>query len=276
MKEILFLIMLLNSLLLAYEDSDLDGVDDKVDRCPNTPFSELVDINGCTTKKLFADEYYDIIVGASYSESDSKTLNKTDTFSTTLQADYYYNKYSLGISTSYFIVDAKGYETKGLNDTYINASYQFKPQEELIVRVSAGVIIPTYSSDLHNNNMDYAIYSNLSYSLDKTTLFGGISYTLIMDDDIKINDANKTLDVKYQNSLALNMGAGYYFTNDLYSSVSYNTSSSIYKSDEDIKTLSFYTYYSIDKHLFCTFSYSKGISDSASKNYFAVRIGYYF
>jgi hypothetical protein len=36
----------------AYKDKDMDGVIDKYDRCPHTPFFAIVNKNGCMIKKL--------------------------------------------------------------------------------------------------------------------------------------------------------------------------------------------------------------------------------
>ncbi len=61
MKRLLLLLTLFGSSLLwagsshhrsATADRDLDGVPDRYDRCPNTPFFALVNKNGCTVKKL--------------------------------------------------------------------------------------------------------------------------------------------------------------------------------------------------------------------------------
>ena len=277
MKTILFFFaLLIASTLFAYDDSDLDGVDDAVDKCPNTPFTELVDINGCTTKILVSQHHYDVIVGASYSDSDYQTLNKTDTLSTTLQADYYYKNFSLGIATSYFQTEGSGYKDRGFNDSYLNVSYQDTPFASLVVRGATGVILPTYSTDLNNNNTDYFGSLNMSYSFEKFNLFCGATYTMVMDDNVIVYDTNSSVDVQYQNTLALSIGTGYYVTEQLYASVAYNRSDSIYKSIEEIKTLSIFTNYAVSEHLFSTLSYAKGLSDSASKNYLSVRIGYYF
>jgi hypothetical protein len=50
-KKALILITAVSLSLLAYSDYDMDGVDDAVDKCPNTPFNELVDIRGVHRKK---------------------------------------------------------------------------------------------------------------------------------------------------------------------------------------------------------------------------------
>ena len=36
----------------SYKDTDLDGVVDRYDRCPHTPFFALVNKKGCTIKKI--------------------------------------------------------------------------------------------------------------------------------------------------------------------------------------------------------------------------------
>ena len=112
MTKLLLLPFALASLLLAYEDSDLDGVIDADDRCPNTPFSELVDINGCSTSSLLEVYSFDLIVGVSYAASDYQTLNATDTLSTTLQLDYYYEDFSLLVSGAYFLTEGDAYSDR--------------------------------------------------------------------------------------------------------------------------------------------------------------------
>ncbi len=278
-KSILFLAMLIiSSSLYAYVDSDMDGVENAVDQCPNTPFTDLVDINGCTKKSLVSPHHFDVIVGASYSDSDYLTLNTTNTLSSTLQVDYYYKNFSLQASTSYFTTNGDSFSDSGLYDSFVGAAYQFKPLENLSLRVGAGAILPTYNTSLNNNNTDYTASLNLSYNISKFNLFGAYSYTQINDDDVSFVDANGTVtsSANYQNTNAYSLGAGYYMTNKLYLSGAYNSSDSVYQSIEDIQTASVYGYYSIDEHWFSTCSYAYGLSDSASKNYVSLRLGYFF
>ena len=42
------ILILLSGMSIAYEDQDIDGVEDSVDECPNTPFDALVDKRGCS------------------------------------------------------------------------------------------------------------------------------------------------------------------------------------------------------------------------------------
>ncbi|MDF1883177.1 DUF3187 domain-containing protein [Sulfurimonas sp. SAG-AH-194-C21] len=280
MKIVLQIIIsiFLSSSLFAYIDSDMDGVEDAQDRCPNTPFSDLVDIRGCTKSSLVSAHHYDVIVGASFAQSDYQTLNTTDTLSTTLQVDYYYKNFSMQASTSYFSTEGNGFNDSGLFDSFVGASYQFRPLQDLSLRLGLGVLLPTYDNSLNNNNTDYTASLNLSYNIDKLNIFGGYAYTIINDDNVNIYDANTTLTstVLYQNTHAYSLGLGYYMTQRLYTSLSYNASDSIYESVEDIQSMSTYMYYSIDSHWFLTFSYAYGLSDSASKNFTSLRLGYFF
>ncbi len=273
MKKILTVLLMCTLTLFAFTDSDLDGVDDAVDKCPNTPITDLVDANGCSVKSLVVNESFDIIFGLSYSEINYRLNEKTDTYTTSFQADYYRDDFSFQFSTSYYASsDSSGYDSNGMNDTTIAAYYRFKPLPSLSINGGIGVILPTYESDLGNNNTDYTFSLNGSYSIKKINLFAGYSYTLIGDDDI--NDG--TTAVSYQNTNAYSLGAGYYFTPRLYSSISYRRSESIFQDVEDIENVTLYAFYTIDSRWFTTISYAKGLSDSTSDNYLSLRVGYAF
>ncbi len=270
-------LVFLSSSLFAYVDSDMDGVEDAVDSCPNTPFSDLVDISGCTKKSLVSPHHYDIIFGANYSSSNYQTLNATDTIAGSVQVDYYYKNFSLQASTSYFTTEGNGFSDSGLYDSFVGGSYQFKPTQNLSLRVGTGALIPTYKSSLNNNNLDYTATANISYNLGKVNLFGGYSYTIVNDDNVNVVDANGTTTaVIYQNTQGYSVGAGVYATQKLYISGAYNATNSIYANIEDIATASVYAYYSIDSHWFSTLSYAYGLSSSASDHYASIRLGYFF
>jgi len=266
----------LTTLLLAYEDSDFDGVENSLDRCPSTPFSELVDINGCTVKSLISSHKFDFIIGASYSESDYQTLNQTDTLSSSIQLDYYYKNFSLQFTTSYFTSDGNEYSDSGFNDSFLSIFYNIAPLDSLLIKVGFGLVLPTYETPYENNNLDYSALLSLSYQLKDVNIFASYLYTIINDGDFSYVDANTTHSVNYQNTTSLSLGLGYYINDSLYLSSSYNTSNSIYSNIEDIDTLSLYSYYSLNQEYFTTLSYAYGLSDSASKHYLSLRLGYLF
>jgi len=261
-------IFTLGTPLLAYNDQDLDGVRDEIDECPNTPFLDLVNKKGCTIKSLVSPHHYDIITGISYSNDTS------DSVSSSLQFDYYYKKFSLQASLSYYANSS----TSGFNDTFIGAYYQIKPLPKLSFNFGLGVLLPTYDSTYNNNNTDYQGSMSVSYKWEKYNFFGSYSYTIVNDDDIKEVDANNVViySTTYQNTNYYSTGVGYYFSNKLYMSGRYSLSNSIYTDGTNIEKLSTYFYYSIDNHWFSTFSYAYGLSNSATDNYISLKLGYFF
>ena len=268
--------------LLAYSDMDMDGVADSVDKCPNTPLTDLVDINGCPIKTVKVSQktksHFDIVVGANYAGSNFVSTPSSDTYSSSLQLDYYYKDFSLQASTSYYKTDSDGYSESGMNDSFVGAAYNFHPLKALTLRVGAGALLPTYSTSLNNNNTDYVGSLNASYLLEKINVFAGYVFTQVNDDDVVVttNNGTDSYNVVYNNTNAYSVGLGYYLTNKLYVSGAYNQTESIYKGVEDAKTVSAYAYYSIDKNWFMNFSYAYGLSDSASDNAASVKLGYYF
>ena len=277
-KRLLYFIPILISInLYAYTDNDMDGVDDAIDKCPNTLLTELADVHGCPIESLVSPHRYDVIVGVNYSDSDYRTLNTTDTFATSLQLDYYYKQFSIQASTSYFTTEGTDYEDSGLYDSFIGASYSLNKIDNLSISLSVGVILPTYDAVLDNNNMDYTASVNLSYAINNINIFGGYAFTLINDDDVDWVDADgNDNNTNYQNTNSFSGGLGYYLNNKLYMSASYSSSDSIYKNVEDIQTANIYGYYTINKDMFTTVAYSYGISDSASNNYLSIRLGFLF
>jgi len=264
-KKILILLVVTSLGLWAYSDYDLDGVDDKTDQCPNTLFSELVDLNGCTIKTLKSEEHFDIIYGINFSQANYVTTKETDTITQSLQVNYYNEDFSIQVSSSYYSSD----DDSGMNDSYIGAYYKLSPRNKLTVRLGAGIILPTYKSEFDNNNLDLRASVNISYMLENTNLFAGYSYTMVNDDDVSGIAA-------YQNTNSFSAGAGFYPQKNLYVSGSYSSSDSIYQDTESIKTVSLYAFYNIDANWFTSFSYAYGLSDSASDNSATLRLGYYF
>jgi hypothetical protein len=267
-KILLTLTIISSTLLLAGGDMDMDGVENSIDKCPNTPITDLVDIQGCTIKSLESPHHFDIIAGVSYSQTSYTGVGDSDTISETLQADYYYKDFSIQVSTSYYDSSNDSYNDSGMGDSFIGAYYKLYPLSNLNLRFGLGIILPTYDSSLNNNNTDYLASLSFSYMLEKINMFGGYNYTIINDDD--------TTNVKYQDTNSYNVGVGFYPTSKLYLSGSFNSSNSIYKDVDDINTLSVYAFYTINKNWFTNFSYAYGLSDSASDNYFSLRVGYYF
>ena len=255
-------------MLFSYEDRDMDGVDDRNDKCLYTAFSDLVGSDGCTIESLESLHHFDIITGVSFSDTDYNTLSKTDTTTASLQLDYYYKNFSLSLNSSYYANNSETYSSSGMNDTYLGIDYKLA-FNKLYVGLGTGLILPTYDNTLNNNNTDYTANVNLSYNVGNLSLFGAYGYTFVNDNDVK--DV-----VSYQNTNYFSLGLGYFLTSKFNVSSYYNTSDSIFKGVSKIETVSLYAYYSMNDDFFTTLNYSYGLSDTASDNYIALKIGYYY
>jgi len=261
MYKIIKLLLLLSITLVAYTDMDMDGVDDKSDQCPNTSLTELVDLTGCTIKELKSPHHFDISMGYNYSKETNSTINTSS-----IQADYYYKNLSIQLSSSFYNSEIDSIKDSGQNDTYLNVYYQLRPTDKLLLRVGGGVALPTY--DNSNNKTDYSLALYGAYSYKKISILGSLGYTIIGDIDDNLTS--------YNNTRFYNIGLGYYLSNSLYSSISYNNITTVYNGSEDINSISFYNYYSINNHWFLNLNYIYGISDLAIKNSIGVKVGYYW
>lgn len=270
MKYIIILLLVLSTNIFAYNDKDMDGVDNLLDRCPGTAIIDLVDFNGCSIKSLATNHHYDIILGISYSQADYLVSDTIDTYISSLQIDYFYKDFSLQIYSSYYKASNKSFSKSAVNDTVVSGYYRYKLDDNLLLNLGVGVILPTYNSVLNNNNTDYIGSLNLNYTINvDVNIFAGYKHTIVNDNDVAGI-------VKYQNTNSFNLGIGYYLTQKVYMSTSYNNSQSIYSNIPNIQSASIYMYYGIDQHWFTNFSYVYGLSDTANTNYTSFRIGYYF
>jgi hypothetical protein len=254
-------------MLFAYTDNDIDGIDDKMDKCPNTPFYELVDSSGCSISSLESDHKFDFIYGISFAQSNyiDGTSNVT---SQNFQFDYYYKDFSLELSTSY---STSSWENS-LGDSYLGVNYQFSALKNLKIKTGIGLILPTYNTELNNNNTDYTAMISASYAFEKFNIFAGYNFTKINDDDIVTVD----ITANYQDTNSYSAGFGFYPTQDSYLSASYFSGDNIYVGDDTIDTISIYGFYSLSEQWFTTINYAHGLSDSASDNYLSLKVGYNF
>lgn len=276
MKKLIF-ICLLSTSLLAAQDSDLDGVPNNIDQCPNTPLMDLVNAKGCpvhtaATVKAKSSDHYDIILGADYGRSDYQLTPKTDIYASTLQFDYYHKAFSFGLSSMYYYTKASNYSSSGIGDTTLTGYYSLYPTNAFVFKVGTGVILPTYNSSLHNNKTDYLGCVYAAYQKNNFILFGGYTYTFINDTNIN----NTTNTINYQNTNAYNVGLGYNFTQKFYASASYYQANSIYKNVQDLQNVNFSIFYSINQHWFTSFSYAAGLNNATSQSYSSLKIGYYY
>ncbi|SFV53978.1 hypothetical protein MNB_SV-12-1901 [hydrothermal vent metagenome] len=262
MFKIILFFFSINISLLAYIDSDIDGVPDESDKCANTPLTELVDLSGCTIKKLKSDYHFDIVLGQSYADDGDSTL-----YSSSLKVNYYYKKFSMQLASSYYNSSIASTNNRGQNDTYLNLYYLFNPVDDFYLTLGGGLIFPTYDNE--DNKLDYTTSLYGRYKLDRWSFILGVAYN-------DIGDIDSTNSLDYENIFSYNTGLGYSWNSTFYSSINYYRSESIFTNVEDLETLSVDTYYAIDEHWFSSLNYGYCFLETGKRESIGVNLGYYW
>lgn len=269
MKQSYLVLLLIGTTLLGYTDSDMDGVEDFDDKCPQTLFSDLVDVDGCTIKSTQNIIHYDLIMAEEYSKMNYASLQYSDTWTTSFEADIYIKNWLFQGSTSYYHSNSTDTVTNGWNDTMINIFYRITPSEKFTIYPGIGVILPTYKSGYGNEAVDYTALLNVQYELDSTKyLFGGYSYTFVNDRDV--------MKASYQNTQIYQVGIGYQITPKSIISLTYNQSDTIYKDTETVQSANVGYTQNISTHWSIGGDYGYGLSDSASDHTFLIGLKYHY
>jgi len=254
--RIVLLFSLLAVSLFAYTDSDLDGVTDELDRCPNTPMLALVDKNGCTVETLKAksEHHADVSMGIGYDKVDSETDDKVYT----IDINYYYGAFTANLYTVNYLENVNIYSK---DDLYLSAYYQYEISDTLGLRFGTGVVLPL--SDANGNETDYLLSAQITYQIDSVLLYAYYKYTFMND-------------LYSRNIHTVVVGAGYSPASKLYTILSFSNEQSIYRGYDDIRYLTLYNKYYFDDHWFGTLRLSAGLSDTANDFSTVFSIGYYF
>lgn len=269
MKRIFFLILFLSSAVFAYVDSDMDGVEDRDDKCPQTSLSDLVDLDGCVIQKTDNNLHYDLLLGTELSSLNNSSQVPSDTLNTYVQANMYLDRWRLELAGSYYISRSSDASQSGSNDTFVNIFYGTTPSEKLRVEIGAGAILPTYVSGYDNEATDYSALINFQYNINPNFyLFGSDTYTWVEDKNIAT--------IHYQNTNSFQIGAGVKPTQNLNLNLWYSEGQSIYTDVEAIASLGIGAKISLNPHWSVGSAYMYGLSDSASTHTFSVELGYSF
>ncbi len=250
----------------AIQDTDFDGVPDAQDNCPNTPFLNQVNSQGCTTSVLrLPDETdYDSMTMtlASGYENNDDLPGVTKQYKTKFQVNYYHNDWSYSIRSSFRTRDDDG----GLGDTTLKIRKRFRLSPEIRLNLGAGLKLPTY--DFLGNKTDYKLYSSLYYyPTGAVSFFGGFNYTFIQDEEIM---------GELQNRSNLYVGAGYFFRDDLYANITYMYEKSKYVYEHPEYSLSGTLFYQVTDSWFATLYYKQDILDEDLHEELYFKLGYKF
>ncbi len=266
-------LLMLNSIAFGFVDSDFDGVSDRYDACPNTPFSDLVDEKGCSIKKVAIKETkknLTLIVGLNFDNYKDRYGNKTTTKSESFEVDYQIERTKLYLNISQFNTKNKPlsqYDDSSFADSRLGISYSLEQDfKGIYFDIGAGIALPNYKGTLHNNKTDLFFTLDANYNLEEYSLFSSYIYTIIGDEDVE--------GLRYQNTSALTLGLGRALYPDSYTSAALYFSQPIIKGEKNIKSFSIYHYQNIDKSIFSIINYTHGLTSGETDNSFGLQLGY--
>lgn len=255
MTKILYF-LLTTSLLFAgdFIDSDLDGVPDNIDKCPNTPFSALVDKDGCPIKYLNIPQT--IIQYDFYTETSLLDNNGDTTLSQLLYMSIYKKGYYFSISTSLNDLENK----RDFSDVTVKLKKYIDLSSKLYTSLGIGLKIPT--KDYGTNKIDIPLYISLNYSIKNSTLFAGGSYTFVNDTSNRYSYNNEKsgyigMSYDYNN---ISLSSTYMLLRDKFNDIS--------------RSLGFGVFYFPKKSsLYYSLSYIKGLNSNAIDAIYSFGIG---
>lgn len=286
-------LLLSNTYAQEINDTDLDGVPDSIDKCPNTPFLCEVDKTGCTTTILtlpFETEKESLNMTLGYGFSSNNDLkNREVQHNTKVKISYYLNSWGYTLQTGYYTHNLHD----GALDTIIRVRKRIKINPKFVLSVGAGLRLPTY--DFDGNKVDELLYSSLHYyPTSSLSFFGGYNFTRIGDDEVetvlpetlsgdKNSDGSTEKDgnekEKYeglQNTHKFYIGTGYFFTENFYMNIIFSDESNKFVSEHHIRAITSSLYYKINEKWFTTLYYKREVLDEDLHDNLLFTVGYTF
>jgi len=227
----------------AFKDSDLDGVEDSVDRCPDTPILQLVDRFGCPIEVKRGTFYVRLGGGFFKDGEDERTFSL-------FSLAYSYGGFYASFTTRYYVRDS------GVGDSSLFLGYSRFFGENLYL--FPGVRFRKYGGG------EPALSPSLlvDYLIGDWDLFIQGGYTFRTDPDLR-------------DTYFFSVGGGYELGEDIYGSLSYD----VYESavgGPDAESVSLFVLYNINESLYTTLSYSAGVGGGAPDHFLTVRLGVRF
>jgi hypothetical protein len=294
-----FILLLFSVSASAFQDSDIDGVSDAIDLCPNTPFEALVNSKGCSTSQdthssslktptylgaltlkigdtLRSDEYYDsenyldFYANYRYLNWDISISNSRGTTTHSYTEDNSDTDNNIYLSTGYLFPLPKSsikfsIGTKIVDDTENSSANSIQRNNYAIFNRSSSIIEDDTLVESRDN--DYFASMNYNYNVTaKQNLFLYYGYTLSGD--------SKSID--YEDYSSFSLGTGHSFGKSFYSALSYNYTGSIYSNVDAEQGITWFNSYNFNKNIFATASYTYALEDYSYDNTLSFALGFYF
>ena len=256
-KYSLLLIIFLQ--LHAFEDSDIDGVSDEKDLCPDTSFEDTVDEDGCPENR----DYWGKI---SLSGGVDINIDDSTTSDYSLMIDYSYKRWSLSLYDSLQSYETEDDSAHTAGDLYLSGGRSFK-SGNLFTKLTIGSKIAIGGSEVSSGENDYYVTLNLNYIVSsQIALLSQMGYTVIGED----NESD------FENPLGYSVGVGYTINSRWYTSLLYQHSNSIYIDSDDYHSVLLFGSYNFGDNLFSTFSYLRGLDTLSYDQVISLKLGVNF
>ncbi len=224
-------------------DSDLDGVPDNLDLCPNTPFLETVNKNGCSENQLkeIKKNKIKFNLSAGYEYDNYKNSKNSHLIFTSLSAKK--NQFKLSLYYS-MLSYGNGYKS---NDFITSLYYYNYSIDNTSIKLGGKIYFPTY----FNDKIDYALFIQGIYFFDTF--------------DIGLSEKHKIYGESGTNAKdTITAFADFYYKKLTISPYAY-TENSAYDSSTWYKYAGVTLFYSINKKL--GFMFDSSVDLEESENY---------
>jgi hypothetical protein len=240
MNKIFIIYFILTLKLFSFYDNDLDGVDDRKDKCLNTPFIDIVDIYGCSENNKYIGAFN---IELEYLKQKNKML---DIDINNIYFDYKYSTFLFSIFYNQYTIDSKTYS----GDLYMNFGYDIIINENLL-NIYFGTKQATGNEVVSTKENDYSV--SLSYEYFINTYFSYLisaSYTKTGDNQIN----------KYNDFLNYSLGI-IYVENKYNISLYYSYDQALLQDTDDYKGVEIEYSYSFNTKYYIKLAHSKSLLD---------------
>ncbi len=249
----------------GFFDSDLDGVEDGRDRCPDTPFEQTVGSDGCPDTSLpRTPRFGTVSAGASYASGTYGTSQTIESVSTDFSAALYNGGLSASVFGAWYARGAydptvASYDGGGMSDMLFSLAYTFAPCDALTLTPGVHLKLPTAADGLGTGETDFGASAQAAFAFTYFQTFVTAGYTVTGDGA-----------VTYRDIAFGSLGTGMYLTHDLYGSITYDISQAYDPELADLRSLTLYFGYDFHTALSLQMNCSAGLSESAAQ--FAVSL----
>ena len=266
MASKLFLLgALLTSALFGYSDSDLDGVSDTHDVCPNTPIEAVVDAKGCP---MHTNDY-SLILGAQHSSGTYGGTQIVATRNALLTLAYDSVSWGAMISGSYFSSGASDPNVAqggtGLGDTYVGLSYHQMIKDAMVTYFGT-VKLATASTEIGTGAHDTTLGVAANVPLGRIMGFVTLGYTITGD----------TGTATYNDIKNASLGLGMTLNPSWFIASSYNYADAYIEGSHATQSVGIFSSYAFSKRTFATINYGYGLSSTAADHLLGVSVGSHF